>query len=133
MKPLPRESVGTWTVRPASKGDQKKGSPRWPNGVARCTTVFVVEMFTTASLVLRTTSTVTVLRGLMDSGGSAGAGRRDSRPIDMVRNTHGRLNVSISSLTSGDQFTLAVEVLRPVGEPGAGARSGRQAVGAASP
>src|SRR6478672_3747733 len=113
MNSLPSESAGTWTTCPASNGDQKNGSPP-PNDDTRLATVFVVEMFTTASLVLRTTSTVTVCRRLIPSGGSAISGNAAPTQIVVVRNILRYLEcailISTSTLTtrvSGRRFSTS--------------------------
>src|SRR4051794_18573154 len=64
MNPLPSELAGTRIISPVSNCCQNGSCP---NGATRWLITFVVETFTTASFVLRTTSTVTVLRRLMES------------------------------------------------------------------
>src|SRR2546423_2072033 len=65
MNPLPRELAGTRTTSPPVSN--QNGSK--PIGTRRRTT-FVVEMLTTDAFVFWTTSTVTVRRRLIVSGGS---------------------------------------------------------------
>src|SRR5512132_3432125 len=74
MNPLPKELAGTCTMWPLSKGGQNGSSPNPPT---RRATVLVVEMF-------RTTSTVTVRRRLIDSGGCADP----STGISTIPSTH---------------------------------------------
>src|SRR5687767_3505165 len=76
MRPLPSESAGMRATSPTSNCCQNGSKPK---GFMRWLTILVAEMLTTASLVFRTTSTVTVRRRLICSGGSVAAIRKSAR------------------------------------------------------